>query len=289
MQPLGVHTSIAGGLHMAATRAAELGCTAVQLFSRSPRIWDTREADKNDAALFKAARADAGIKAVSVHTSYLINLSSPDDRVFNRSVELFRAELNTAAAIGADFLVTHLGSHLGMGGAFALERISLALKTLAGGLPAGHLKVLFENSAGSGNTFGRGINELGMAVKAADALGINAGLCLDTCHAFAAGYRMKSKGDIAALAKEIKDKAGKESLCLVHLNDSKAACGSNTDRHEHLGQGAIGLDGLRAFFDNALFSNLPVILETPKKTVDDDRRNLAVARDILKRRTLPRK
>lgn len=274
---------------MAALGAAELGCTAVQLFSRSPRSWDLRKAGKNDAALFKAARKDAGIKAVSVHTSYLINLSSPDDRLFGRSVELFKTELDAGAALEADFLVTHLGSHLGMGEAFALERIRQALSSMADDFPAGRLTLLFENSAGGGNTFGRRMEELGMVIETARALGMNAGLCLDTCHAFAAGYPMRRAGDIKALANEIKNKAGRESLGLIHLNDSKAACGSNTDRHEHLGKGAIGLDGLHAFFDNALFSGLPVILETPKKTVDDDRRNLSIAREILKQRPLPQK
>lgn len=283
---IGVHISVAGGLHLAAKRAQSLGCNAMQFFWRNPRSWSPAPLTNAEISLFRGARESAGIRIAAVHTTYLINLSSPDDAVFAKSAGLFEKEVDAADALGADYLVTHLGSHLGKGPERALGRVALAMRRTAKrrANKGGHATVLFENSAGGGNTFGSKLSELGFAVDEAEKAGIEAGFCFDTCHGFAAGYPMENKDDASALVKAVDAEAGLKRLMLIHLNDSKAPFGSRVDRHEHIGKGAIGLAGFNAFLGRAEFKRLPIILETPKESDADDRKNLKTARRLLKQR-----
>lgn len=282
--PIGVHTSIAGGLHRSIERAASLGCDAMQIFGRNPRSWAFKPVSAEDARLFKSKRKDAGLWPVAVHTTYLINLCSHDAGIYGKSVDLFKKELMTAEAIGADYLVTHPGSPRDMGSGFALKRILEALEDVKKSGLGEKAMVLIENTAGGGCGFGSRLADIGDIIENAAGFGLNAGLCFDTCHAFAAGYPMGTPPEVGVLMKTIEKKVGIERLKLIHLNDSKGAMNSHIDRHEHIGKGRIGIDAMRDFLNRPEVARVPLILETPKKTENDDPRNLAVVREIRKAR-----
>ncbi len=279
--PVGVHTSIAGGLALSVDRAAELKCDAMQIFGRNPRSWGGSPPAPGEVSLFRERRTKAGIWPVVVHTAYLINLSSPDETNYRRSVDLFKDELATAELLGADYLVTHLGSPHEMGPGFAAERIAEALSEAAVQGLGKLTKVLFENTAGGGSSFGSNVADLGALVAKARSYGLDCGLCFDTCHAFAAGYPMRSRREIADLVKRIDGEAGLDRVKVIHLNDSKGAQGSRLDRHAHIGEGGIGLEAFGFLLSRPEIRGVPLILETPKKTPDDDPRNLRVVRGIL--------
>ncbi len=279
--PLGVHTSIAGGISNSIDRIEDLGCDAMQIFSRNPRSWTLRPIPRNEIDLFRAKRRKAAIWPVAVHTTYLINLCSSDPAIFDRSVSLFKAEIGTAEDLGADDLVTHLGSPLGMGADFALERIGRALKEVCESNLGKKAMILLENTSGSGFGFGSSLKDVGRIMDNAALLGLEIGFCFDTCHAFAAGYRMSSESEVAALLETVDREAGLKRLKLIHLNDSKGGLNSKLDRHEHIGEGKIGLDGFKALIANPVIRRTPLILETPKKSEKDDPRNLRTVRKIM--------
>ncbi len=279
--PIGFHLSIAGGFSRAIDRAEELGCDALQIFGRNPRSWALKPVKGEEVSLFKERRAEAKIKTVAVHTTYLINLSSPKDEIFEKSVKLFCDELAIAESLGADYLVTHLGSSTGAGADVAFERIEAALKVVAEAGLGKQTMILFENSAGSGATIGCVLEEIGRAVKLATKAGLSTGLCFDTCHGFAAGYSLQEKGGMDELVKVIKREVGMKQFRLIHLNDSKTGFDSRVDRHANLGEGFIGMEGLAEFFSRSTIRKLPVILETPQKEPGDEEKNLKAARSLI--------
>ncbi|MFQ5735506.1 MAG: deoxyribonuclease IV [Thermodesulfobacteriota bacterium] len=280
--PLGVHTSIAGGRHLSVDRAVELGCTAMQIFGRNPRSWGFTPVPDADAALFRRKRQEASIGPVAVHTTYLINLSSPDDALFKKSVGLFKGELGIADALGADYLVTHLGSPGSMGVEFAVGRVVSALKETVLSTPGARTRILLENTSGAGSGFGGDIAVIGRILALAQKEGIEAGLCFDTCHAFAAGYPMRSAEEVASLVSRLDAEAGPGRVRLIHLNDSKGEAGSKLDRHEQIGMGRIGTEAFSLLLNHPSIRGIPLILETPKKAPGDDARNIDAVRDILK-------
>ncbi len=281
--PVGVHTSIAGGLALSVDRAVELGCDSMQIFGRNPRSWGFSPVAPSEVSLFRKRREEAGIWPVVIHTAYLINLSSPDETNYRKSVDLFKNELTTAEELGADYLVTHLGSPHELGAGFAVRRIEEALAgVIAEGLGKKTM-ILFENTAGGGNSFGSDLAGLGALVERAAEMGLSCGVCFDTCHAFAAGYPLRTAGEIKALVKTVDGDVGLPRVKVIHLNDSKGGLGSNLDRHEHIGEGRIGLEAFRLFLSHPEIRDVPMILETPKKTPDDDPRNLRVVRGILEK------
>lgn len=283
VMPIGVHTSIAGGVSNSIDRAVALGCDAVQIFGRNPRTWRFTPIAGPEVRLFRSRREKAGIYPVAVHTTYLINLCAPVDETFEKSVDLFKLELASAEALGADYLVTHLGSPVGLGGEFARARILGALREVAKDGLGRKTGILLENTAGSGHTYGSSLHDIGAVAKGAEGFGLKVGICLDTCHAFAAGYAMTTPADVERLVSTIDREAGLERVRLIHLNDSKGAFGSRLDRHEHIGEGHIGIEGFTAILSHPALSKIPMILETPKKDEDDDRRNLKTVRDIQKK------
>ncbi len=278
--PLGVHTSIAGGLSKAIDRALDLGCDCVQIFARNPRSWASKPLPPAEARLFRERRRLSKLWPVAVHTNYLINLCSPDDDIFGKSLTLFKKELSTAEDIGADFLVTHLGSPQEMGRQFAVLRILSAFRDFAGTKLGKKTTILLENTSGAGAAFGSDLKEIARIIEGAKLLNINAGLCFDTCHAFAAGYPLKA-GGVKRLLSIIDKEIGLKSLKLIHLNDSRGAFSSRLDRHEHIGKGKIGLDAFKEFLTHPKISPIPMILETPKKTEEDDPMNLKAVKGIL--------
>lgn len=279
--PLGVHTSIAGGLWRSVERAVSLGCGSMQIFGRNPRSWIYRPVADDEARLFRQAREAANLWPVVVHTNYLINLCSPDEEIFLKSIDIFKKELGIAEQIGADYLVTHLGSPREMGPRFAVERTGQALREVAKDGLGLKTMILLENTSGAGTGFGADLAHLGEIIRDAREEGVASGLCFDTCHAFAAGYSFSTPGEVRALIDVIDGSVGIENLKAIHLNDSKGAFNSNLDRHEHIGKGRIGIKAFKCLLNHPEIKDLPMILETPKKTEEDDLVNLAAVREIL--------
>jgi deoxyribonuclease-4 len=282
--PLGAHLSIAGGISLAVDRAVELGVNAFQCFGGNPRGWAQKPLLGEEVERFKAARTKADIWPIVIHTSYLINLSSPDAALFKKSVDLFALEIERAQALGVDYLVTHLGSARGKGADYAIKRsvsgVKAAIKKAGKGKGRG-TEILFENTAGTGTTTGSDLVQIGAIIESLEEKlnGINLGLCFDTCHGFAAGYALKTKEEVEALVKIIKKAVGIKRLKVIHLNDSKGAFNSRRDRHEHIGKGEI--KSFDAFLNHKSIKGVPLILETPKEKETDDKRNLARVSKII--------
>jgi deoxyribonuclease-4 len=274
---LGVHTSIAGGVQQSLERARELGCNTMQIFSHNPRQWAVSDIPADAAASFRKMRAEFDIAPVYVHTSYLINLAAPDPVILKKSIELLKRELDLADTLGAEYVVVHTGSDSsGIAQESRLRAVD-AVKKIAGNWKT---RLLLENTAGEKGDITSQIGDLAEIIRLAD-MDLIAGITFDTCHAFAAGYDLRSDNDISALASEIDKLIGLEKIKLIHFNDAKKGLGSHVDRHWHIGEGEIGLDGLRKFINHKAFRGIPLVLETPKKDKEDDPRNLAIVRKML--------
>lgn len=277
MRRLGVHTSIAGGLHMSIKRAHELGCSTVQIFSHNPRGWALKEISEEDRALFKRFKREFDITPVYIHTSYLINMASSSESLRGKSITLLREEMNRADATESDFVVLHTGSASNDDKKTARLRAIRGLRDVFknGQWNAG---LLLENTAGERGDITSEIKELAEIMDRLD--GLISGICIDTCHAFQARYNIKRAEGINRLSEEIDKYIGKDMVKLIHLNDSKAGLGLHRDRHEHIGSGKIGMSGLKRFITHKSFSHIPLILETPKKTDLDDIKNLKKVRKM---------
>jgi len=274
--------STAGGLHKSVERALATGCEAIQIFARNPRSWQTRPLEPEAAERFTSDRDASGLSPLVVHTSYLINLSSPDDVIFSKSRALFKEELSLAEALGAEYLVTHLGTPKGRGRGFAMGQVKKALQEVKRAEINKKTTILFENSAHKGMT-GADIDEIGEVIEIAINEGLKAGMCFDTCHGFSAGYPMRDKTTADALARTIQEAVGPGGLRLIHLNDSKGEAGSGVDRHANIGEGCINKTAMKAFLSAEGIFGVPIILETPKKEADDDIKNLQAVRRLLGR------
>jgi deoxyribonuclease-4 len=275
---LGVHVPIAGGLLEAVKRAKRLGCTTMQIFSRSPRGGTPPALSLELAEQFDAARRAAGIEPLAVHGPYIINLASPEAAMWKRSLALYRDEYARASRLKAQHLVTHVGSHRGQGETAGLSRVAQALnRTLAGA--ASGPAILLENTAGSGQGLGYRFEQLA-AIRDAVAARERVGICLDTAHLFAAGYAIHTAEGLERTVDEFDRALGLEHLKLIHLNDSKVPFDSRVDRHWHIGQGHIGLAAFRRIVTHRRLKDVPFILETPKSGDAEDRRNLATVRRL---------
>jgi deoxyribonuclease-4 len=276
---IGVHTSIAGGLQLSCDRAGELGCNTMQIFSHNPRQWAVQDIPDTAAEAFKRARTALDIQPLFVHTSYLINLAAGDRTVLNRSIDLLIRELDLADVIGADYLVIHTGSASGEDAADARLRAVNVLRNISS-KHKWQTKLLLENTAGERGDITSRIDDLAEIIDQT-ASPLIAGITLDTCHAFAAGYDIRDHDGLSQLISEIARCIGLEKVKLIHLNDAKKGLNSRVDRHWHLGQGEIGADGLHEFVNHPSLKQVPLILETPKKSEEDDPRNLAVVRSFI--------
>ncbi len=276
---IGVHTSIAGGLSMSLERARELGCNTIQIFSHNPRGWEIKMKDKVEITRFVEASRKYNISPVFIHTSYLINLASGNPSLAARSVDMVLQELDIADSIGAQYVVLHTGSASGEDPVVARKKAITCLKEIAG-RGEWQAGLLLENTAGERGDITSKINEISEIIESVPG-SLIPGICLDTCHAFSAGYDIGSDEGIELLSDEIKKYIGRGKIRLLHLNDAKGALGSGLDRHEHIGQGKIGLMGFRNFINHKVFSNIPIILETPKKSPEDDLKNLETVRKLI--------
>ena len=277
---VGVHVSISGSIDQAVDRAKEEGCDAFQVFTRNPRGWKFAELDPEEVKNFKEKLAQSSLGPVVDHMPYLPNLSCPEDELYEKSTATLLAEVDRCGTLGIQYLVIHLGSHLGMGRDVGLQRITDALN-----LAVKRVKkdpwILLENMAGQRNSMGSNfpdVREIIDGVKKRDRLGV----CLDTCHAYAAGMDLHTeKGVNQTLASFDKD-IGFDKLKVVHLNDSRGGQGSGLDRHEHIGMGYIGSKGFKAILHHEAIRELPWILETPEDERRDDRGNLETVRKLAK-------
>jgi deoxyribonuclease-4 len=281
MRRLGVHTSIAGGIEKSLERAAQLGCNTLQIFSHSPRVWHVKERSQEEYASFRRLRQQTGIEPVFVHTSYLINLASRDRPLSKKSVAMVTEEMNIADLIGADYLVLHTGSAAGDDPREARKRAVAALSQVSknGEWRTG---ILLENTAGERGDITSAIAELCAVMEQVDEK-LVAGVCIDTCHAYAAGYDVASVAGLATFSEELERNLGCEKVRLIHLNDSRGGIGSRLDRHEHIGKGKIGIKGFTNFLRHRCFAGVPIILETPKKTENDDPTNLRTVKSIIRK------
>ena len=288
---LGFHLSISGGLTRAIEQGVRTGCEAAQIFSRNPRSWVGKPLAPEDAAAFRRARAEAGLEPLAVHLPYLPNLAAPDDRLFNRSVRVLNEEMKRAELLGADFVVTHPG-HVRPGQirARALERVaqgvSLALAGLETPFP---VTLLLENTSSQRGELGVNFEELARMLDYIEVAGRGAfrlGVCLDTAHAWAAGYDLARPDGQDKTLNEFDRILGLERLGLVHFNDSLAELGARRDRHAAVGRGRIGARGLARFLRRPSLSHLAAIMETPRATEADDLANMARAKRWRRQKTV---
>ncbi len=277
MGKFGFHVSIAGGIPLAVERAAGLGCTTMQIFSHSPRTWKLEDIPDAVAGAFIKAREKSGISPLFVHTSYLINLASADEALYKRSIDALQAEMLRADAIGAEYVVTHIGSASGSEVPVAMKRVAGALSRALEGLNV-KPRLLLENTAGKSGDVGYRFGEIAGIIEKSGLNGL--GVVLDTCHGFAAGYDIKHKAGLEKTLGEMEGSFGLGRLKLIHLNDSKYPLGSRRDRHEHIGKGELGRAAIKRIINHPALRDLPFIMETPKKNPDDDKINMSVIRHL---------
>lgn len=281
---LGAHLSIAGGIDKSVDRAKELNINAFQIFSHNVRSWSTRELREEEVEEFKKKRAEFGIEYVVAHTSYLLNLASPKDELWNKSKRGLIEEVRRADRLGIAAINTHIGAHTGSGMEAGLTRLTEALGEVVESeqLKGSDVRILLENTSGSGTTLGADFAELGKVLDELDNPE-RFGICIDTCHGFAAGYDFGSRQGLRETLNQFEGEVGLDNLRLIHLNDSVGEKGSNKDRHAHIGQGKIGDQGFSAVVNSSELRELPFILETPKEKIDGkdaDRVNLDRVMDL---------
>ncbi len=268
--------SIAGGLDLAIERGAAIGCTAIQIFNKSNNQWAARPLGDTEVQRFRAERVRAGIDPVVAHDSYLVNLCSPDDALYARSIGAVVEELERCGRLGVEWLVVHPGGHMGEGEEFGVRRMAAAIDEIHERLPGGGTDIVIETMAGQGTVIGHRFEQIAAIlanVKRPERLRV----CLDTCHVFAAGYDLRTPKAYAETMRRFDGEIGLEHLRVVHVNDSKKDLGSRVDRHEHVGRGFLGLDAFRLLMNDARFLRVPLLLETPKDetTCKEDVQNLS--------------
>ena len=277
---LGAHMSIAGGLHRAIERGQETGCSAVQIFLKNQLQWAAKPYAAEEVAAFKAAWKASPVKTVFAHSSYLINLASPGPPDWQRAVEAFHDELERAETLALPFVIIHPGSHRGEGLESGVTRIARALDLVIARTRGYRVMVLLENTAGGGDTVGRSFEELASVlaeIKEPERVGV----CLDTCHLFAAGYDVRNREGYEAAMRRCARLIGIKRVRAFHLNDAKAPLGSGLDRHEKIGRGTMGVPAFRLLMKDRRFARVPMVLETPKDPEPKaDREALALLRRL---------
>jgi len=280
---LGVHISGAGKIYETLDIAAGLGCQTMQIFARSPQRWrDGSKLEAADIAQFRARREKFKINPVFIHISYLINLASPDKRLYNGSIKAYIDDLREAEKLGADYIVTHMGSHKETSEDAGIKRLVAALNQILEETKGMRTGILLENTSGSGSWLGYRFyhqKKIIAGLKSRERVG----LCLDTAHAYLAGYDLAAKNGLDSLLNEIEEMVGVKKIKLIHLNDAAGTLGCHHDRHDHIGKGSIGMAGMKRMINHPKLKNIPMILETPKSTLNSDKDNLALVRKLAKK------
>ena len=280
----GAHVSISGGMHTAFDRAAEAGCDAIQVFVKNQRQWRARPLGREEIEAWQRARKRAGIRTVIAHDTYLINLAAPGETVWQQSMAAFQDELLRCEQLDIAGLVAHPGAHLGSGEAAGIRRIAKALDRVHAQTEGFRVKTLLEITAGQGTSIGHKFEHIAAIlhlVRHPERMGV----CFDTCHAFAAGYELRTPEGYAQTMDAFRRTVGLEQLRCFHMNDSAKPLGSRVDRHAAIGKGCLGTAAFRHLINDRRFLRLPMLIETPKG-VDDrgrdlDRLNLAALRRLV--------
>lgn len=279
---LGAHMSIAGGVSNALTRGASIGCTTIQLFTKNNMQWKASKLADSEVDAFRTRRRSTGIDPVVAHASYLLNMASPENDLFLKSVEAAQLELERCERLGIDYFVVHPGAHMASPREAGLRRVAEALNLLHERTPGYRVQICLETSAGQGTCVGHRFEELTEIVRGVvepERLGV----CVDTCHIFAAGYDISTRSGYEETVESLARTVGLDRIKVFHVNDSKKGLGSRVDRHEHIGQGRLGLEPFRFLLNDARFAAVPKLLETPKdeKTLAEDKENLTTLRALL--------
>ncbi len=276
----GAHMSIAGGMHKAFERGKRARCRTIQIFLKNSNQWKAKLLTEQDRTLFQSAQRATGIRPVVAHDSYLINLGSPDAGLYRKSLDAFVEEMKRANFLGVPSLILHPGAHMGAGIKVGAARVAKALRR-ALDLVEPPVALLLENTAGQGSSLGWRFEQLAAIMeqtKNPDRIGV----CIDTCHAFAAGYDIRTEEGYEETMREFDRLIGVERIRAFHVNDSRKDLGSRVDRHFHIGKGRLGLDAFRFLVNDRRFAAIPKILETPKgPDLREDIRNLSILRRLL--------
>jgi len=280
---IGCHISIAGGIDNSVVRAVELDCNTMQIFSKNASTWREKILKKDEVENFRENLKKSNINPVFIHASYLVNLASPSDELYFKSINAFVEEMKRVDILLTEpYLIVHPGAHTGAGEEYGIQRIIRALNIILEKSAGLDLKtmILLEDTAGSGTHLGYTFGQLKRMMEGAkDRKRI--GICFDTCHAFAAGYDLSHQKGIEQTLEEIDKYLGLEQLKVIHLNDSKFSLGSRKDRHMHIGKGYIGLEGFKVLVNHKYLKDLPFILETPKYDEKDDLKNINLVKSLV--------
>lgn len=286
MPLFGAHMSIAGGCHNALLAAQAHGCESVQLFTKNANQWNAKALDEEAVRTFRKTLRQTRLRLPMAHDSYLINLASPDDLLYRRSIEAFIIEMERAERLGVRYLVTHPGAARDAGETFGLRRVAVALNEVQRRCRKFRVQILLETTAGQGSSLGHRFEHLASILKLVDQPE-RLGVCFDTCHVFAAGYALAPVKEYRATMRSFERTVGLKRLRAFHVNDSRKQQGSRVDRHAHIGRGCLGLEPFRLLVNDRRFRDRPMILETPKEDAGDndmDRVNLCVLRGLMDRK-----
>jgi deoxyribonuclease IV len=277
---VGMHVSIAGTIDQSVDRAVESHCDTFQIFTRNPRGWKVSKLELKEVESFKSKLKQHKLGPVVSHMPYLPNLSSPKDDFYEKSVEALVGEVDRCTALKIEYIVIHLGSHLGYGREAGLKRLVAALNRATPKIK-GDLKILLENTAGQANSMGSKFEDLREIIDQSRHPK-RLGVCPDSCHLYASGYDLHTSKSVKATMERFNEIVGVDELKVLHINDSKNGLGSGLDRHEHIGMGYIGEEGFRALLHYPSIRELPLILETPIDERRDDQENLKMVRELGK-------
>lgn len=283
---LGAHMPISGGLAKAVERGASIGCTTIQIFTKSNRQWKAKELSEQEIEQFKNTAKALNISPIVAHATYLINIASADPKISLASTQALSMELARCQSLNIPYLVLHPGAYGKGSPEEGLARISANLDAIFEEVP-GHTMILLETMAGQGTSLCWNFEQIATVIKKSTHKK-RLGVCLDTCHAFVAGYDFKDKASYEKLWHDFDKLIGIEKLKAIHINDSKKGLGSRVDRHEHIGKGALGLEPFELLFNDPRFFDIPKILETPKVTEEpftEDKMNMATIMELLSDKT----
>jgi len=280
---LGGHMSIAGGFHKAIEAGESIGCTAIQMFTRSNRQWKAKKITDDAIEKFKEARKNSCIDSVVAHLPYLVNIGSPVEKTRHASLSIVKDELKRCDALGIKYIVLHPGSHLGEGEQVCLDRIVKGIDSLLSA-DKGKAMIVLENMAGQGTNVGYQFEQLGYIIKNIKEKK-RVGICFDTCHAFAAGYDLRDEESYENVWKNFSKTIGLRNLKVMHLNDSKRELGSRVDRHEDIGKGKLTKAAFTLLMNDKRFFSVPKILETPKATLQTYAKNMRILKGLLTEKT----
>lgn len=281
MVRLGAHMSVAGGLPRAIERGASIGCDAIQIFLKNNMQWTGRPLADDQVHQFQFRQSESGVGPVFAHSSYLINLATSAERLRARSIAALTDEVQRASRLGVPFIVVHPGAHMGAGEAAGLQRVAQSLREVLAATPDSRVKIALETTAGQGTCLGHRFEHLtGIIQLVGDASRL--AVCVDTCHIFAAGYDIRTARAYEMTMTQFDQIIGCEHVVAFHLNDSKTALNSRVDRHEHIGNGHLGLAAFRHVLRDPRWDGLPMVLETPKSAdLHEDVTNLRMLRSLL--------